>query len=411
MGPTAGPQRLGGAVQQLHLVGFTTDHKGLILSARRGAHEGGYVVTLDGQLVEQIEELLRLQADEGGSGGQATTRNGTALVLRRPKVESRLTPREVQSMLRGGHSVGEIAETAGMSEEWVARFAPPVLAEQARVVARALEFTYSKPRLGPSILPLGESVVWNLAERGVVLAGDGFDEAWSAFQLPDGGWVVRVSYLAERRRQHADWVVEMADGGLRAVNRLGNELGFVEPGRRRPQVLPPPAPVSAAAQRAAATPPKPAPAPPLPARASGRLSMLGTGPGSRPTSSVRPAIPEQYLDPWPSERALARSSSRPPAPQASVLPPRPVDPSLVSVHEVEEETTPEFEPARSPAPAPAPPKVAHEDSRGSHVRVIPAAGAAGAAGAAEARTERPPSGGLEAEEAAPAAPAAGITLT
>lgn len=405
-GPTAGPERLGGAVQQLHLVGFTTDHKGLILSARRGAQEGGYVVTLDRQLVDQIEELLRLQADEGGGAAHGTARNGTAPVLRRPKAESRLTPREVQSMLRTGHSVGEIAETAGMSEEWVARFAPPVLAEQARVVARALDLTYTKPRLGPSILPLGESVVWNLADRGVVLTGDAFEEAWSAFQLPDGGWVVRVSYLAERRRQHADWIVEIAEGGLRAVNRLGNELGFVEPGRRRPQVLPAPAPVSAAAQRAAAAPSRPATPPPLPARASGRLSMLGSAPGSRPTGLVRSANPEPYRDPRPSDRAPARSS-KPPAPQASVLPPRPVDPSLVSVPEVDQETTPEF--AAPLPPLPPPPVVAHEDGPVSHVRLIPAEGAAGATSgpaapaASAARTGPLPSEHPEAEEVSPEA--------
>ena len=34
-------------MQQLHLVGFTTDHEGLIFSARKGAKTGSFVLKLD----------------------------------------------------------------------------------------------------------------------------------------------------------------------------------------------------------------------------------------------------------------------------------------------------------------------------------------------------------------------------
>ena len=302
-GPTAGLLGAGGAVQQLHLVGFTTDHKGLILGTRRGTEEGSFVVTLDRALVEHIEELLRLQAGES-TGGEASSSavNGTSILLRRPKAESRLTPREVQSMLRTGSTVSEVAEAAGMSEDWVGRFAPPILAEQARVIERATGQTYTKAKVGASIQPLGESVVWNLAEKGIVLSGEAVEDAWSAFQQPDGGWVVRVSFLEDRRRQHADWTIDMSQGTLKAINKLANELAYVEAGRRRPTALPPAAPVSASAQRAAAAPPKPAPPPPLAARPSGRLSLLSSGAGgvSRSSSSApRMAPPERPRDPYP----------------------------------------------------------------------------------------------------------------
>ena len=35
-------------MQQLHLVGFTKDHRGLIFSVRRGAKRGGFVVDVEG---------------------------------------------------------------------------------------------------------------------------------------------------------------------------------------------------------------------------------------------------------------------------------------------------------------------------------------------------------------------------
>ncbi|MDQ6617920.1 MAG: septation protein SepH, partial [Actinomycetota bacterium] len=290
-------------MQQLHLVGFTTDHKGLIFAARRGSKEGSYVINLDQALVEQIEELLRRQAGESASRGaaRAVADNGRTQVLRRPKIESRLTPREVQALMRTGRTVQEIAEAAGMSEDWVGRFAPPVEAEQARMVERATRLTFSKPRVGPSTQPLGESVTWNLAERGVVMSGPTTD-AWSAFQLNDGSWVVRVSYQIQRRRQHADWSIDTDQGGLKALNRLGNELGYVEPGRRRPPALPPANAVSASAQRAASAPVK-APAPPL-ARPSGQLSQFG--PGGGPLPPAPPALlvaPERFTGPRSSGRS------------------------------------------------------------------------------------------------------------
>ncbi len=206
-----------------------------------------------------------------------------------------------------------------MSEDWVGRFAPPVLAEQARVVERARGLTYVKPRIGPSLQPLGDSVLWNLAEKGIVLAGPAVEDAWSAFQQSEGSWVVRVSYLAERRRQHGDWTIDMAQGTLRAINKLANELGYVEPGRRRPAALPPAAPVSAAAQRAAAAPPKPTPAPPLPPRPSGRLSLLNSGAGGlvRQSPPSRPAPP-------PRDRS---GDSAPPAPRPSPRLPKDGEPA------------------------------------------------------------------------------------
>ncbi len=327
------------------------------------------MVSLDLALVEQIEELLRLQAVESSSGESPTTASNGTSMLRRPKVESRLTPREVQALLRTGRSVGEIAEVAGMSEDWVGRFAPPVLAEQARVVERALVLVYSKPRIGPSMQPLGDSVIWNLAERGTILTGEAAEDAWSAFQQPDGGWVVRVSYLAERRRQHADWTVDMTQGVLKAVNRLGNELGYVEPGRRRPQALPPATPVSASAQRAAASPPKLTPPPPLPARPAGRLSLLGNAGATRPVPSGRTAVPDYRRaesgppSDWRSAPTSAPSrmpreplvaSPTAPAHEEPMVASPPVaatrpseEPPIVSIEPVEDRTPPE--------PAVAPP--------------------------------------------------------
>src|SRR5688500_10347676 len=80
----------GTRVQKLHLVGITTDHRGLIFSARRGAKSGGFVVSLDGELLALVEAAQQqLEADA------ATTAQPGPLEQPPARPESTLTVREV----------------------------------------------------------------------------------------------------------------------------------------------------------------------------------------------------------------------------------------------------------------------------------------------------------------------------
>jgi hypothetical protein len=230
-------------VQQLHLVGFTTDQEGLIFSARKGSKSGGYVVVLDKKLLNKIDDAKRRrQADDEETG------------RRRPdRAESVLSPREIQARLRSGRTIVQVAREAGVDEEWVARFAAPIQAEQAQVITRARSLVFAKARLGDSAQPLGEAVVWNTAEKGVRLPDDVFDDCWSAFHLREHEWVVRFAYFNRKKVQHAEWEVDLREGVLTARNRLGSDLGYVEPGRRRkrlPAAVPPPAAAKPTARRA-----------------------------------------------------------------------------------------------------------------------------------------------------------------
>ena len=331
-------------MQQLHLVGFTTDHKGLILGARQDTTSGSFVVMIDEPFIDQIEELLRLRIEKnarrGGKGGTGQP------MLARPKPESRLSPREVQALLRSGKTIVEVAETAGVAEDWVARFAPPVMAEQAQVIERTGRMMYNKPRLGPSTQPLAESVAWNLADRGVELPGDGFMEAWSAFQQGTGVWVVRVTYPARGRDHHADWVVNLSAGTLTAVSRRSSELGYVEPGRRRPPGLPPINVTAASAARVATAerPPRtPAPTPPTPAvRPSGSPSF------ARTTSS--PTAHGAFDSPEPARRPTPQRAR--PEPAAASGAAKTADPVRPTRAERPRASSPSPTPAASP-PSPA----------------------------------------------------------
>lgn len=236
------------AVQQLHLVGLTTDHTGLILSARRGAKTGKYSIAADEKLLAAAQEARRLleggevadEADAGDDeGGTQAIPPAVALPPSPPaKPVSSLSPREIQGRLRAGGTVGEIAAAAGVDEEWILRFADPIRAEQARVVERAQGLTFNKSRRGPSAEPLETSVLLNLAERGVRLPADVVSMAWTAFNLHGTSWAVVFSYTSRQRRQTAQWEVDLRSGDLIARNRLASDLGYLEPGRRRRRLEP-----------------------------------------------------------------------------------------------------------------------------------------------------------------------------
>jgi len=211
-------------VQKLHLVGFTTDHRGLIFSVRRGAKSGGYVVHVDEPLLLAFEELRELLAEEQAAEAEAAAPS--------KQTESSLSVREVQARLRRGRTIDQVAREAGVDAAWVARFAVPILAEQAEVIRAARTTRMTKQRIGLSSATLGEAVYRNLAERGVTDPRDELDRGWRAHQLTDGVWLVSITYTMGGVEREAVWEYDEREGSLRSRGRLGTQLGFREPARR-----------------------------------------------------------------------------------------------------------------------------------------------------------------------------------
>ena len=278
-------------MQKLHLVGFTTDLDGLIFSARKGSKAGGYVVPLDGELMSTIAEAERLR---NGDKSKAEQRQ-------RVRPDSRLTPREIQAQLRSGRSIPEVAAEAGVDPEWVERFAVPIVAEQAQMVERARAMTFSKQRLGQSTQPVGTSVRWNLADKGVAISEEAFDQGWSAFQLQDEVWMIRFRYTSRTRLQVAEWELDLGANTLTSRNRLASELGYVEKGRRPPALPAPPPRVAAAppvrmVEEVVVDEPEPEPeeapepvAPRRPARKAARRPRRRSAPKKAPAQKRKPA--------------------------------------------------------------------------------------------------------------------------
>jgi hypothetical protein len=223
-------------VQQLHLIGYTQDLSGLIFSTGNGSESDGFILTVDEALLRSIDELRT-----DGQGPAAGAPNGRHRAAtnghdpcagerlqpagsRAPQPASRLTPRDVQARLRMGQTVTQIAADAGVEEAWVERFAGPVMAERALVVARALEMACGRPRSAGPATPLGRLVATALAERGLRVPEDEFAASWSTWHLAGSRWVVRFCYLYRQRERAAEWEVDLRAGSLRARNRVASDL-------------------------------------------------------------------------------------------------------------------------------------------------------------------------------------------
>ncbi|MGQ0833146.1 MAG: septation protein SepH [Microthrixaceae bacterium] len=206
-------------MQKLHVVGFTTDHEGLILSARKGSRAGGYVLAVDRAVEAVLDELREHRAESEAEDARAEA----------TRQESSLSVREIQARLRNGRTVVEIAKAAGVDPEWVERFAPPVLAERARVIASVLAAPLHRARLGPSSKPIGDAIRHNLADRGVALTSEEFTEAWTARQVADGRWIVRFSFHYRARNHVLQFDVDEHAGGVTAADRESGAFGYVAP--------------------------------------------------------------------------------------------------------------------------------------------------------------------------------------
>lgn len=269
-------------MQRLHVVGFTPDNQGLILSVRRGTRTGSFTVDVDAAFEEALTDLMR--------------ERGADAAPRIPRAESQLSVREMQQRLRSGQSIRQVARAAGVDDEWVARFAVPIQAEQGQVVRQAFDFVMSKQRLGASNQALGTSVWWNLQDKGVQLDAEEWDSGWSAALLRDSRWVVKLEYEARKRKQVAEWEVDLKLGTVSSRNRLGSDLGYVESGRRRRPGPPPP---TGGALLTRAAPPVKEPPAPAPVVEVGEV----VAPAPRKRAAARKKAPARKA---PAKKAAAK---------------------------------------------------------------------------------------------------------
>lgn len=164
-------------------------------------------------------------------------RSGLIECKKENEVRSMLRPKDIQSRIRAGASVQEVAEASGMDVVKVERFAHPVLLERQRAAELA---TAAHPVLadGPAVETLLETITAALAARSLSAEAT----TWDAWRADDGRWTVRMCWTAGLSENYAHFrFTPGAHGGtVTAIDEAASEL--IDPEFERP--LRPVAPVA-----------------------------------------------------------------------------------------------------------------------------------------------------------------------
>lgn len=165
-------------MRELKVIGLDVDGKHIICEGRDPADK--YTVRVDDRLRAAV------RGDRSARVGQIAmdldTKGTSKGVLR---------PRDIQSRIRAGASVAQVAESSGMEVSKVERFAHPVLLERSRAAELA---TAAHPVLpdGPAVATLLESVTSSLVSRGLSVEATN----WDAWRNEDGRWTVQLGWRA-----------------------------------------------------------------------------------------------------------------------------------------------------------------------------------------------------------------------
>lgn len=228
-------------MREITLIGLDVDGKHIICEG--GQPSDKFLIRLDD----------RLRAAVRGD------RVGLLQQKRDNEVKGVLRPKDIQSRIRAGASVEEVAESSGMEVSKVERFAHPVLLERQRAAELA---TAAHPVLadGPAVETLLETIASALSERGLSTEAT----SWDAWRTDDGRWTVRMSWTAGLSENFAHFrFTPGAHGGtVTAIDEAASELidpEFERPLRpvaavaqlefEQPEATPTPAPAPAASER------------------------------------------------------------------------------------------------------------------------------------------------------------------
>lgn len=227
-------------VVRLKAVGVSDDGLALFLATRANARTGGFMLALDESLLERLEEArekafaAKAERGDAPAAAKAAPPAPPPPPPPRPRVESRLSVKEIQAMLREGRTVQAIAKKAGVEESWIQKFQAPIVWERAGMASRARRSIVVKARSGPSAVPLDDAVLANLRARGIVLSPSAYESSWDSIRrVKSGTWTVSFTFEARGRTHLAKWEYDTESLEVRPMNKLAGDLGWIQPRRRR----------------------------------------------------------------------------------------------------------------------------------------------------------------------------------
>ena len=115
------------------------------------------------------------------------------------EMESSLSPRDIQTRIRGGETLEDVARVAGIPLDRVERFAAPVFAEREHIAAQAMASSVRRKGETSGHRSLRIAVTERLLGRGV----DIDTITWDSYRMDDGRWCVTADYLSGEAAHHA----------------------------------------------------------------------------------------------------------------------------------------------------------------------------------------------------------------
>jgi len=143
---------------------------------------------------------------------------------------SRLRPREIQTRIRAGAALTEVAEAAGLPVSRVERFAHPVLLERSNIAELARKSRLTGDGDVAETLTLAERVSAGLAARGI----DAETARWDAWRPEGEPWVISATWQAGRSEDSAHWTFRRQGTSGAVTPHDEPAEALLDPDRARP---------------------------------------------------------------------------------------------------------------------------------------------------------------------------------
>jgi hypothetical protein len=128
----------------------------------------------------------------------------------------KLSPREIQAHIRAGMSAEDVAAITGVPLDYVQRFEGPVLAEREFVIESALAVPV---QLALETDPLGGGTTFGSVIRRRLADAGAIGERWASWKEEGGGWVVKLTFVAQTIEHDARWSFDPKKSTLVPVNQ------------------------------------------------------------------------------------------------------------------------------------------------------------------------------------------------
>ncbi|QDZ16656.1 DUF3071 domain-containing protein [Humibacter ginsenosidimutans] len=138
-----------------------------------------------------------------------------------PVTGPKVSPREIQAHIRSGLSADEVASLTGAAIGYVERFEGPILAEREHIVSSALGVPV---RTGADIDPLSDGDTFGSVIRDRLASLGASGERWTSWKEQEGGWIVKLTFVADGVDHDARWSFEPRKMALAPSNADAHTL-------------------------------------------------------------------------------------------------------------------------------------------------------------------------------------------